>query len=78
MAARRKDAYCILDLLRQRKCFLPQQWVKLAGLDLRLRQSGTSVHAVPVISRQGKSFLRSWLYLAANVAVRYDGPFREL
>ena len=55
-----------------------KQWVKLAGLDLRLRQSGTSVHAMPVISRQGKSVLRTWLYHAAFVAVRYDGPFRDL
>ena len=55
-----------------------KQWVRLAGLDLRLRESGTSVHALPVISRQGKSVLRTWLYHAAMVAVRYDGPFREL
>ncbi len=55
-----------------------KQWVKLAGLDLRLRESGTSVHAMPVISREGKSVLRSWLYHASNIAVRYDGPFRDL
>ena len=55
-----------------------KQWVKLAGLDLRRRESGTSVHARPVISREGKSLLRTWLCHASYVAIRYEGPFRDL
>ncbi len=49
-----------------------------AGLDLKLHESGDSVRKVPNISCQGKSLLRYWLYLAAVIVTRYEGPFREL
>ena len=55
-----------------------KQWVRLAGLDVQLFESGDSVHRTPRISRQGKSLLRTWLYHAAVILVRFDGPFREL
>ena len=55
-----------------------KQWVKLAGLDLRLFESGESLRRVPKISRQGNAYLRSWLYLAALNAVQKPGPFQQL
>jgi hypothetical protein len=27
--------------------------------------------------RQGRSLLRYWLYLAAVIVIRYEGPFRS-
>ncbi len=35
-----------------------KQWVSLAGLDLKLHESGDSVRKAPKISRQGRSLLR--------------------
>ena len=55
-----------------------KQWVSLAGLDLKLFESGDSIRRAPRISRQGKGLLRYWLYLAAVILVRYPGPFRDL
>jgi transposase len=55
-----------------------KQWVSLAGLDLKLHESGDSIHRPPRISRQGKGLLRYWLYLAAVILIRYPGPFRDL
>ncbi len=55
-----------------------KQWVKLAGLDLRLFRSGESTHKLPKISRHGLGLLRVWLYYAALNVIKYDGPFREL
>lgn len=49
-----------------------RQWVAHAGLDPRLFDSGTSVHAVPRISKRGNSHLRAVLYLPARTAGRYD------
>ncbi len=56
----------------------PKQWVSLAGLDLRLKESGVSLKKVPKISRQGNPLLRNWLYLGAINVVRFPGPFQEL
>ncbi len=55
-----------------------KQWVKLAGLDLRLFRSGESIHKVPRISRHGHGLLRVWLYYAALNVIKYAGPFRDL
>ncbi len=55
-----------------------KQWVSLAGLDLKLHESGQSVHKAPRISRQGRSLLRYWLYMAAVIVIRCEGPFRKL
>jgi len=46
------------------------QAVALAGLDPRQKDSGTSVHAVPRISRMGSRLLRQTLYMAALAAQR--------
>lgn len=55
-----------------------KQWVSLAGLDLKLCDSGDSVHKVPKISRRGRVLLRSWLWQAAIQVTRHEGPFREV
>lgn len=55
-----------------------KQWVSLAGLDLRLKESGESLKKAPKISRQGNPLLRNWLYLGAINVVRFPGPFQEL
>ena len=49
--------------------------VAYAGLDPRRRQSGSSLDGYGRLSKRGSSILRTSLFLAANVARRYD---REL
>jgi transposase len=49
-----------------------RQWVAHAGLDPRLFESGTSIHATPRISKRGNRYLRAVLYLPARVASRFD------
>jgi transposase len=47
-----------------------------AGLTPRQRQSGTSVHGKPRLSKQGASQLRRILYFPAIVAMRYNPVIR--
>lgn len=47
-----------------------RQWVAHSGLDVRHVQSGTSVHKVPRISKQGNAYLRRALYMPALVAAQ--------
>jgi len=49
-----------------------KQWVAHAGLDPRWQQSGTSVHTVARISKQGNSRLRAGLFMPALVARRWQ------
>jgi transposase len=49
-----------------------RQWVAHAGLDPREFESGTSVKALPRISKRGNSYLRAVLYLPARVAKRFE------
>lgn len=58
-------------------CVLPAnlkaaQVARYAGLDVCLRQSGTSVNGVSRISKAGNAYLRAGLYMPALSAVRYD------
>lgn len=55
-----------------------KQWVSLAGIDLRLCDSGESVHKVPKVSRRGRVLLRSWLWQASIQVTRYEGPFQDV
>lgn len=55
-----------------------KQWVSLAGLDLKLCDSGESVHKVPKISRRGRVLLRSWLWQSSIQVTRQEGPFRQV
>ena len=50
----------------------PRQLVAQAGLNPRQRQSGTSVHGKPRLSKQGSSQLRKILYFPAVSAMRYN------
>jgi transposase len=53
-----------------------RQWVAHCGLDVRHVTSGTSVHQVPRISKQGNAHLRRILYMPALVAVQYEPHVR--
>jgi transposase len=53
-----------------------RQWVAHSGLDVRHVTSGTSVHKIPRISKQGNSHLRRALYMPALVAVRHEPHVR--
>ena len=58
-------------------CVLPaemtdRQWVAHAGLDPREFESGTSIRALPRISKRGNRHLRAVLYLPARVASRFE------
>lgn len=53
-----------------------RQWVAHSGLDVRHVASGTSVHKVPRISKQGNAHLRRILYMPALVATRYEPHVR--
>lgn len=55
-----------------------KQWAKMAGLDVRLFDSGESVHRRAAISHQGNPYLRTWLYLASLNIVKKPGPFQQL
>lgn len=53
-----------------------RQWVAHSGLDVRHIDSGTSVHKVPRISKQGNAHLRRILYMPALVAIRHQPHVR--
>lgn len=58
-------------------CVLPDhlksgQVSRLAGLDVRLHQSGSSVNKKARISKAGNIYIRSALYMPAMSAVRFD------
>jgi transposase len=52
------------------------QLVKLAGLDVRLFESGSSIRKLPKISHVGSAYLRPWLYHDARRRVAHDPHFR--
>ena len=53
-----------------------KQLVKLAGLDVRLCESGSSIRKLPKISHVGSAYLRHWLYHYALRLVAHDPHFR--
>src|SRR5262249_13876370 len=53
-----------------------RQWVAHSGLDVRHVHSGTSVHKVPRISKQGNGHLRRILYMPALVASQREPHVR--
>lgn len=62
-------------------CVLPEglthkQWVKYAGLDPRLFQSGKSVEKAPHLSKAGNRHVRQALYMPALSAKRHDPHVR--
>jgi len=53
-----------------------RQWVAHSGLDVRHVDSGTSVHKLPRISKQGNAHLRRVLYMPALVATQHEPHVR--
>ena len=54
-----------------------KQLVKLAGLDVRLYESGSSILKRPRISRAGSAYLRHWVYYLSMRLVAHDPAFKE-
>lgn len=55
-----------------------KQLVKLAGLDIREYESGTSIKKRPRVTHIGSGFLRHWLYHYALRMVAYEPQFQKL
>jgi transposase len=53
-----------------------KQLVKLAGLDLRLFESGSSIRKLPQISHVGRASLRYWLYHYAMRLIAHEPHFK--
>ena len=61
------------ELIRSRK-----QLTSYAGLDVKEKQSGTSVKGKPRISKKGNRYLRKAMYMPALAAIRYNGSSKVL
>ncbi len=61
------------DLVRSKK-----QLVSYAGLDVKEKQSGTSVKGKPHISKKGNRYLRKAMHLPALGAIRKDERFKGI
>ena len=61
------------DLIRNKR-----QLTSYAGLDVKEKQSGTSVKGKPRISKKGNRFLRKALHLPALTAIRHDERFKAV
>ena len=61
------------ELIRNKK-----QLTSYAGLDVREKQSGTSVKGKPSISKRGNKYLRKAMHLPALAALRIDPKFKSL
>ena len=49
-----------------------------AGLDVKEKQSGTSVKGKPRISKKGNRYLRKAMHLPALAAIRHDERFKAI
>ena len=61
------------DLIRSKK-----QLVSYAGLDVKEKQSGTSVKGKAHISKKGNRYLRKALHMPALGAIKYDERFKGI
>lgn len=61
------------ELIRNKK-----QLTSYAGLDIKEKQSGTSIKAKPRISKKGNRSLRKAMHFPALVAVKWNDNFRDL
>ncbi len=59
------------DLIRNKR-----QLTSYAGLDVREKQSGTSVKGKPKISKRGNRFLRKAMHMPSMAAVAHDDRFK--
>ena len=55
-----------------------RQLTSYAGLDVKEKQSGTSVKGKPKISKQGNKHLRKSMHLPALTAIRHDQRFKAV
>lgn len=60
------------ELIRNRK-----QLASYAGLDVKEKQSGTSVKGKPTISKRGNRYLRKALHLPALAAIRHEKQYKN-
>lgn len=61
------------DLIRNKK-----QLSSYAGLDVKEKQSGTSVKGKPKISKKGNKHLRKAMHMPALAAIRHDERFKSI
>lgn len=61
------------DLIRNKR-----QLTSYAGLDIKEKQSGTSVKGKPRISKKGNKYLRKAMYMPALSAIRHDERFKAV
>ena len=61
------------ELIRNKR-----QLTSFAGLDIKEKQSGTSVKGKPTISKQGNRYLRKSLHMPALSAIRHDERFKAV
>lgn len=61
------------ELIKSKK-----QLVSYSGLDIRLKDSGTSVKGKPRISKKGNRHLRKAMYMPALAAMRYNDQHKAL
>ena len=61
------------DLIRNKR-----QLTSFAGLDVKEKQSGTSVKAKACISKKGNKYLRKAMHMPALAAIRHDQRFKAL
>jgi transposase len=59
------------DLIRNKR-----QLTSYAGLDVREKQSGTSVKGKPKISKRGNRYLRKAMHMPALAAIRHDQRYK--
>ena len=55
-----------------------RQLTSYAGLDVKEKQSGTSVKGKPRISKKGNKYLRRAMHLPALAAIRHDDRFKAV
>lgn len=61
------------ELIRNKR-----QLTSYAGLDVKEKQSGTSIKGKPHISKKGNKYLRKALHLPALAAIRHDDKFKAV
>lgn len=61
------------ELIRNKR-----QLTSYAGLDVREKQSGTSINRKPKISKKGNKQLRKAMYMPALAAIRHDERFKAI
>lgn len=61
------------ELIRNKK-----QLTSYAGLDVKEKESGTSVKGKPRISKRGNRYLRKAMYMPAMAAIRHSGRYKAV